>query len=955
MRTMGSASSGTTRKSTGYGWAHSKRCSAVKSVARFIIIVSFAAEVVQTALSQEQGEMDKPITAILADWDALPTVFDDIDIYARQIRQLAEIGKPAVPALTAALDKTSRDTEMRLLAFALRAIGDPRAVPALIRAIPKTLLPPGSDCGMSVSDREVLTFMQSNDLEAQTGEHRGRGGFGMGRPVREICIALQRITGTHQNESNIFSTFLQGGEQQRQLARQAFYEVARRWADWWNNNWNQFVDDPSLAEVKLSAPSETPGPKRFLTGPNVKTTGGREGVIVGPIEEHASNSSLTLSVNRFNLGPETSNAAPASLENITVWAARAGADVLGTQYRDPQSGKLYYGLRSVSLQAWEIPNEHWANIEEDLQKESLPSLKAPAGDLLMHYDAAQARYAPEKKATFLFITRDGNQGILRLTAQVTRRSTPPIGMPYIRMDNDGPDQASDAGPELGVKVDYKFFYRQTEEMKAEDNAQREAVAARKQVRERRRMAEALANYPHLSGTVYLPNGQTASNATVMLGLAGETAFLGDRRFEFTNQAMLVHTPADGRFVLPKVPKARALYVVHAAGYGEIEVEDAEPPLAVRLERWGRIEGTLIIAGKLAPHEKMAILNPPLPRGSGGLNLYLGTFRTESDDQGRFVFPYIPSREVQICRVIRNTFCQGQFVKVKAGEITIYQHGFNGRAVKGHFVTSDQSGQIEWKAQGFTFSTKAFPPEAPMGEDPDAWTEMYWQSAEGKERLRGIHHFVPIVEANGDFRIDDVPAGTYLLRGELYEGAGSSVFARGKSLGHLNQEVTVPERQPNQSIDPLDLGNVVIQMVKTLKPGDLAPDFEVKTVDGKILRLADFRGKYVLLDFWATWCAPCRAETPNLKDVYDTFGGNPRFAMIGLSLDRTVDAPINYARKEGLPWYQGFLGEARTKLPGDYGVEGVPATFLLDPAGKVIATELRGTNVAAAVSAALGKP
>jgi len=190
---------------------------------------------------------------------------------------------------------------MRLLAFTLRAIGDPRAVPALIRAIPKTLLPPGSDCGMSVSDRQVLKFMQSNDLEAQTGEKRVGGGFGMARPVREVCVALERITGTRQNESEIFVTFLEGGEQERLLARKAFYEVTRNWADWWKNNWNQFVDEPSLAEVKLPVPKEMPRPKRFFTGPNVKTTGGREGVIVGPIEEHASNSSLTLSVNRSNV------------------------------------------------------------------------------------------------------------------------------------------------------------------------------------------------------------------------------------------------------------------------------------------------------------------------------------------------------------------------------------------------------------------------------------------------------------------------------------------------------------------------------------------------------------------------------------------------------------------------------------------------------------------------------
>src|SRR5436190_1459464 len=177
-------------------WGHSKWCSVAKSVANFVLIFSFAAGVVQRVLSQDQCEIDNTITAVLADWDALPTVFDDIDIYARQIRQLAEIGKPAVPALTAALDKTSRDTEMRLLAFTLRAIGDPRAVPALIRAIPKTLLPPGSDCGMSVSDRQVLKFMQSNDLDGSSEKPAAfRDNFSMGRPVREISTALQRITG----------------------------------------------------------------------------------------------------------------------------------------------------------------------------------------------------------------------------------------------------------------------------------------------------------------------------------------------------------------------------------------------------------------------------------------------------------------------------------------------------------------------------------------------------------------------------------------------------------------------------------------------------------------------------------------------------------------------------------------------------------------------------------------
>src|SRR5262249_26083999 len=93
MRTIGSGTSDTAGNSTGCCWVQSNTCVAVKSVVHFVLIFSFAACVAETVLSQDHREVDKTITTILADWDALPTVFDDIDIYARQIRELAEMGK----------------------------------------------------------------------------------------------------------------------------------------------------------------------------------------------------------------------------------------------------------------------------------------------------------------------------------------------------------------------------------------------------------------------------------------------------------------------------------------------------------------------------------------------------------------------------------------------------------------------------------------------------------------------------------------------------------------------------------------------------------------------------------------------------------------------------------------------------------------------------------------------
>ena len=86
-------------------------------------------------------------------------VFSRCDEWAGTIRELVEIGKPAVPELVAELNGTDRDATLRALGFTLRAIGDPRAVPGLIRAIPKTLRPPGSDCGVFVADQELRAFM----------------------------------------------------------------------------------------------------------------------------------------------------------------------------------------------------------------------------------------------------------------------------------------------------------------------------------------------------------------------------------------------------------------------------------------------------------------------------------------------------------------------------------------------------------------------------------------------------------------------------------------------------------------------------------------------------------------------------------------------------------------------------------------------------------------------------
>lgn len=139
-------------------------------------------------------------------------------------------------------------------------------------------------------------------------------------------------------------------------------------------------------------------------------------------------------------------------------------------------------------------------------------------------------------------------------------------------------------------------------------------------------------------------------------------------------------------------------------------------------------------------------------------------------------------------------------------------------------------------------------------------------------------------------------------------------------------------------------NERLAILKNSKIGSQAPEFSQNDVDGNPIALSSFKGKYVLIDFWASWCGPCRAENPNVVAAYKKFN-KKGFEIFGVSLDENKEKWIDAIKKDNLTWKQvsdlkGWANAA-AKL---YGVNSIPHSVLLDKEGKIIAKNLRGEEL-----------
>ncbi len=204
----------------------------------------------------------------------------------------------------------------------------------------------------------------------------------------------------------------------------------------------------------------------------------------------------------------------------------------------------------------------------------------------------------------------------------------------------------------------------------------------------------------------------------------------------------------------------------------------------------------------------------------------------------------------------------------------------------------------------------------------------------------------IFSADGSFRMDDVLPGKYQVAFRIHDPRVGRIGVQDRYVATVSHAFRIPGGVARASSEPIDLGVISVRLAPdSLEGMTMAPTFQVPDARGGVVDLVAHQGKFVLLGFWATWCAPCLTDLPYIRAVHERYADRNDFVVISLSLDEQMIMIDHFLKQNEAPWLQGFVGPRdQSPIPKQYGVKDVPTMFLIDPEGKIVAEGMTGKGI-----------
>ncbi len=461
----------------------------------------------------------------------------------------------------------------------------------------------------------------------------------------------------------------------------------------------------------------------------------------------------------------------------------------------------------------------------------------------------------------------------------------------------------------------------------------------------------------LRGRVLGVDGQPIPGATVAFTTKDTSLIVHDWTYE--SEGLSKRTDAEGGFAFVATTTPVVMIASHESGYAEVALDVDEQPGDLQLRPWSRVEGRVMRAGEPVVGETV-YLNPI--RMLGGENPHVqDSFNATTDGSGRFMFdraPPVPSHVSPYVTVWRETkLMSGESVPLdlQPGKNHAASIGEEGIVVRGRVrPTGDIAAKLDM-TYCLNYLLKRSPgiepppPIARAGFDwRDGWSFDLKDSEEGRGFLATLsHHFVKFAP-DGTFAIHGVSPGDYQFATSVYEPPeGCLIDPVGRKVFEF--AVTAADEEKGE----LDLGVIDVDVKLGPQIGDPFPIFryEILAEDG-VSSVADWQGRYVLIDFWATWCGPCIAHLPELKSIAEKIDPE-RSALLSISLDEDVKKARAFIASRQMDWPQGLLGQRDNPLVRQQlGISSVPVYFVLDPTGKLIHRSLRLHDAVSALEDAL---